>query len=56
MTLMARNGLLCAAVPLRNYSLVISATHHQYQIILLGDRGTCVCEQLAQSRYIKASE
>jgi len=24
----------------------------RYQIILLGDRGTCVCEQLAQGRYL----
>ena len=27
----------------------------RYQIILLGDRGTCVCEQLAQGCYLKAS-
>ena len=25
-----------------------------YQIILLGDRGTCVCKQLAQGYYLKA--
>jgi len=27
----------------------------RYQTILLGDRGTCVCEQLAQGCYLKAS-
>jgi len=32
----------------------VTAIFDQYQIILLGDRGTCVCEQLAQSRYMKA--
>jgi len=27
--------------------------HWRYQIILLGDRGTCVSEQVAQGRYIQ---
>jgi len=34
------------------YIAVMVPVVSRYQIILLGDRGTCVCEQLAQVCYL----
>jgi len=40
-------------LPSRSISL---SDDQQYQIILLGNRDTCVCEQLAEGHYILAVE
>jgi len=34
----------------------MSLPHDQFQIKMLGDRGTCVCEQLAQGYYLKHND
>ena len=41
---------ITSASPVVNY---VTTEHNQHQIILLDDRGTLLCEQPAQSCYMK---